>query len=132
MLNALWIFMGGGLGTLARWGLSGLVARNWGETFPLGTLVINITGSFIIGLFAGLTGPDGRWLAPPSLRQFFMLGLCGGYTTFSSFSLQTLALAEDEQWFKAGANIVLSLVLCLAAVWLGDALAQYLNSTKGN
>jgi len=132
MLNALWIFIGGGLGTLARWGLSGWVARNWGETFPLGTLVINITGSFVIGLFAGLTGPEGRWLASPSLRQFFMLGVCGGYTTFSSFSLQTLALAEDHQWFKAGANIVLSLILCLAAVWLGDALAQYLNSTKGN
>jgi CrcB protein len=132
MLNALWIFIGGGLGTLGRWGLSGFVARNWGETFPLGTLVINITGSFIIGLFAGLTGPDGRWLAPPSFRQFFMIGICGGYTTFSSFSLQTLTLAEDNQWFRAGANVVLSLVLCLVAVWLGDALAQYLNSTKGN
>jgi CrcB protein len=132
MLNALWIFMGGGLGTLARWGLSGFVARRWGETFPLGTLVINVSGSFVIGLFAGLTGPDGRWLAPPSFRQFFMLGICGGYTTFSSFSLQTLTLAEDNQWFKAGANVVLSVVLCLAAVWLGNALAFHLNSTKGN
>ncbi len=132
MLNALWIFMGGGLGTLARWGLSGFVARRWGETFPLGTLVINVSGSFVIGLFAGLTGPDGRWLAPPSFRQFFMLGICGGYSTFSSFSLQTLTLAEDNQWFKAGANVVLSLVLCLTAVWLGHALAFYLNSSKGN
>ena len=132
MLNALWIFIGGGLGTLARWGLSGFVARHWGETFPLGTLVINITGSFAIGLFAGLTGPDSRWLASPSFRQFFMLGICGGYTTFSSFSLQTLSLAQEEQWFRAGANVVLSVVLCLAAVWLGNALAQYLGSTKGN
>ena len=132
MLNALWIFIGGGIGTLARWGLSGFVARNWGETFPLGTLVINVSGSFVIGLFAGLTGPDGRWLASSSFRQFFMLGICGGYTTFSSFSLQTLTLAEDNQWFKAGANIVLSVVLCLVAVWLGNALAFYLNSTKGN
>lgn len=132
MLNALWIFVGGGIGTLARWGLSGFVARNWGETFPLGTLVINISGSFVIGLFAGLTGPEGRWLAPPTFRQFFMLGICGGYTTFSSFSLQTLTLAEDNQWFKAGANVLLSVALCLMAVWLGNALAFYLNSTKGN
>jgi CrcB protein len=132
MLNALWIFIGGGLGTLARWGLSGFVARYWGETFPVGTLVINITGSFAIGLFAGLTGPDGRWLAPSSFRQFFMLGICGGYTTFSSFSLQTLALAQNNQWFKAGANILLSVALCLGAVWLGNALALSLNSTKGH
>ena len=132
MLNALWIFMGGGLGTLARWGLSGFVARHWGETFPVGTLVINVTGSFVIGLFAGLTGPDGRWLASPSFRQFFMLGICGGYTTFSSFSLQTLSLAQEEQWFRAGANVVLSVVLCLAAVGLGNALAQFLSSTRGN
>jgi CrcB protein len=133
MLNALWIFIGGGLGTLARWGLSGLVARSsWGETFPLDTLVINITGSFAIGLFAGLTGPDGRWLASPSFRQFFMLGICGGYTTFSSFSLQTLALAQNNQWVKAGTNILLSVLLCLGAVWLGNALALSLNSTKGH
>jgi len=132
MMNALWLFIGGGLGTLARWGLSGFVARNWGETFPLGTLVINVTGSFVIGFFAGLTGPDGRWFASPAFRQFFMLGVCGGYTTFSSFSLQTLTLAQGNQWLRAGANIVLSVVLCLAAVWLGNALAFHLNSTKGN
>ena len=132
MLNGLLVFIGGGLGTVARWGLSGFVARHWGETFPLGTLVINVTGSFAIGLFAGLTGPDGRWLAPASFRQFFMLGICGGYTTFSSFSLQTLSLAEDNQWFKAGSNVVLSLVLSLVAVWLGNALSFHLNPAKGN
>ncbi len=132
MLNAVWLFIGGGLGALARWGVSGFVARHWGETFPLGTLVVNVTGSFIIGLFATLTGPEGRLLAPASFRQFFMLGVCGGYTTFSSFSLQTLTLAEDNQWIEAGVNAVLSLVLCLMAVWLGHALALHLNSTKGN
>jgi len=123
MLNAVWLFIGGGLGALARWGVSGFVARHWGETFPLGTLVVNVTGSFIIGLFATLTGPEGRLLAPASFRQFFMLGVWGGYTTFSSFSLQTLTLAESNQWFEAGVNAVLSLVLFLMAVWLGHALA---------
>src|SRR5215468_3512024 len=113
MWNALWIFVGGGLGSLARWGVSGLIANRVGETFPWGTIVVNVTGSFIIGLFATVTGPDGRWLAPATLRQFFMVGVCGGYTTFSSFSLQTLALAQDGQWFRAGANCVLSFVLCV-------------------
>ena len=132
MWNALWIFIGGSLGTLARWGLSGFVANRIGETFPWGTLFINVSGSFVIGLFVGATGPEGRWMAPPSLRQFFMLGICGGYTTFSSFSLQTLNLAEDGEWFKAGGNAVLSLVLCLLGVWLGHVLALELNSMKGS
>lgn len=130
MLNALGIFVGGGLGTLARWGASGLVARYWGETFPFGTLVVNVSGSFAIGLFVALTGPEGRWLAPPSFRQFFTLGVCGGYTTFSSFSLQTLNLAREGEWLKAGANSVLSLVLCLIAVWLGHVLGMALNQPK--
>lgn len=128
MWNALWIFVGGGLGSLARWWASAFIATRVGETFPWGTLSVNVTGSFVIGLFATATGPDGRWLAPASFRQFFMLGICGGYTTFSSFSLQTLSLAEDGQWFKAGANSVLSLVLCLVGVWLGHLLGSVLNS----
>ena len=128
MWNALWIFVGGGLGSLARWWASAFIATRVGETFPWGTLSVNVTGSFVIGLFATATGPEGRWLAPASFRQFFMLGICGGYTTFSSFSLQTLSLAEDGQWFKAGANSVLSLVLCLVGVWLGHLLGSVLNS----
>ncbi|MCW5557947.1 MAG: fluoride efflux transporter CrcB [Verrucomicrobiae bacterium] len=132
MLNAMLIFLGGGLGSLVRWGLSGFVARHWGETFPWGTLVINVTGSFAIGLFATLTGPEGRFLAPIAFRQFFMIGVCGGYTTFSSFSLQTLNLVEEGQMFRAGANVVLSILLCLIAVWLGHVLALALHSAKGN
>ena len=129
MWNALWIFIGGGLGSLARWGVSGLIANTRiGETFPWGTLFVNVSGSFAIGLFASLTGPDGRWLASDKFRQFFMIGICGGYTTFSSFSWQTLALAENGQWFRAAANSVLSVVLCLVGVWLGHLLATVLNN----
>ena len=129
MWNALWIFVGGGLGSLARWGASGFIANAVGETFPWGTLIVNVSGSFVIGLFATLTGPEGRWLVRDSFRQFFMLGICGGYTTFSSFSWQTLTLAEDGQWFKAGANSMLSLMLCLAGVWLGSLVASTINSS---
>jgi len=129
MWNALWIFVGGGLGSLVRWGVSGWIANAIGETFPWGTLLVNISGSFVIGLFGTLTGPEGRWLVPASFRQFFMLGICGGYTTFSSFSLQTLTLTEDGQWFKATANCVLSLLLCLLGVWLGHLLATAINSS---
>lgn len=132
MLNALWIFLGSGLGGVARWGASGFIAARLGETFPWGTLVVNVSGSFVLGFFATLTGPDGRFLAPSSVREFFMLGLCGGYTTFSSFSLQTLTLAREGEWFRAGANAVLSMVLCLAGVWLGHVLAAAWNASKGS
>lgn len=131
MLNAVWIFVGGGLGSLARWWASGFVANHIGQTFPWGTLFVNVTGSFIIGLFSTLTGPQGRILASASFRQFFMLGVCGGYTTFSSFSLQTLNLAGEGEWFRAGANATLSLVLCLVGVWLGHVTALAMNSMKG-
>jgi CrcB protein len=128
MMNALWIFVGGGLGSLARWGASGFIANTIGETFPWGTLLVNVSGSFVIGLFAAVTGPEGRWLVSNSFRQFFILGICGGYTTFSSFSLQTLTLAQDGQWFKAGLNCVLSLLLCLVGVWLGYVLGSAINA----
>jgi CrcB protein len=130
MWNAFWIFIGGGFGSLARWGVSGLIANKIGQTFPWGTLVVNITGSFIIGLFATATAPDGRWLVKDSFRLFFTLGICGGYTTFSSFSLQTLTLAQDGEWLKAGGNAVLSVVLCLLGVWLGHALAVFINGRQ--
>ena len=128
MWNALWIFIGSGLGGLARWGASGLIANRFGQTFPWGTLFVNVSGSFVIGLFATVTGPEGRWLAAPTFRQFFMLGICGGYTTFSSFSLQTLTLAQDGEWFRAAANSVLSVALCLAGVWAGHLIAAAINS----
>lgn len=123
MAPYIWIAAGGALGSVARFWISGVVARHFGEAFPWGTLLVNVTGSFIVGFFATLTEPEGRWLVAPSVRQFVMIGVLGGYTTFSAFSLQTLTLARDGEWFYAGANAVLSLVLCLVAVWLGHVLA---------
>jgi fluoride exporter len=127
----LWVMLGSALGGLARYWLSGLAAHHVGETFPVGTLIVNVTGSFIIGFFATLTGPDGRVFVGMDARQFVMTGVCGGYTTFSSFSLQTLNLARDGEMALAGANAVLSLVLCLVAVWLGHIAANALNQLKG-
>ena len=101
-------------------------------TFPWGTIIVNITGCFIIGFFNTLTGTESRWMVSPATRTFFILGVCGGYTTFSSFSLQTLNLINDGEWLYAGANILFSLALCLAGVWLGHVSAVCLNSMKGN
>src|SRR5512146_2471318 len=118
MLGYLWVAIGGALGSVARYWFSGIIARHFGETFPWGTALVNITGSFVIGFFAAMTAPDGRWLVPAWFRQqFFMLGICGGYTTFSSFRLQTLNLMEDGEWLYAGGNVLISVICCLAAVW---------------
>jgi CrcB protein len=130
MISYLWIALGGALGTTARYWLSGAVARAIGETFPWGTLLVNVSGSFVIGIFVALTGPDGRWFVGSTARQFVMIGMCGGYTTFSSFSLQTLNLANGGDWFRAAANIGLSVALCLIAVWVGVALAGMINAMK--
>jgi CrcB protein len=128
----LWVALGGALGTVARYAGSSLAAGLFGETFPFGTLIINVVGSFVIGFFATVTGPDGRMLVPGDARQFVMVGLCGGFTTFSSFSYQTLTLAQDGEFVRAGANVVGSVVLCLLAVWLGWAAGQGLNAIKGS
>jgi CrcB protein len=132
MLAYLWVAIGGALGSVARFGLNGLISARFGETFPWGTLTINVTGSFLIGVFAAFSDADGRVLASPGVRQFLMIGVCGGYTTFSSFSLQTLRLVQDREWLYAGGNILLSVALCLVAVWLGYALGATFNSMKGN
>jgi fluoride exporter len=125
-----WVAVGSALGGVARFWFSGIAARLWGETFPWGTLLINVTGSFVIGFFATLTGPDGRVFVGSTTRQFVMVGICGGYTTFSSFSLQSLNLLNNGEWFSAGSYIGGSAALCLFAVWVGQALAVGLNSLK--
>jgi CrcB protein len=130
MVTYLWVAVGAAIGGVGRYWLSGVVADWLGETFPWGTLVINVTGSFVIGFFASLTGPDGRVLVSTNMRQFVMVGICGGYTTFSSFSLQTLNLARDGELLYAGGNITLSVVLCLIAVWLGYIAATSLNQLR--
>ena len=134
LTNTLVIYLsiaaGSALGGMARYFCSGVAARLFGETFPWGTLLVNVTGSFLIGFFATLTGPDGRIFAGSTMRQFVMLGIFGGFTTFSSFSLQTLNLVQDGEFLHAGGNIVGSIILCLVAVWLGHILALSINAMK--
>ena len=127
MFSYLVVAIGGAIGSVARFWASGAIAQRFGESFPAGTLLVNVSGCFVIGFFAALTGPDGRILASPTFRQFFMIGVLGGYTTFSSFSLQTLALAREGESFLAAFNAAGSLVFCLFAVWLGDYLAMLFN-----
>jgi fluoride exporter len=122
MSALLWVALGSAIGGMGRYWCSGAVARRYGEQFPWGTLFVNVVGSLIIGLFTGL-GPDGTNLADPGIRQFVMAGICGGYTTFSSFSLQTLNLARDGQWRRVWANIIISAATCFMAVWIGFAVA---------
>ena len=130
MASYIWIAVGSALGGVARYWCSGVAARLVGETFPWGTIAVNVIGSFIIGFFATLTGPDGRVYLGTTGRQFVMVGICGGYTTFSSFSLQTLNLMNDGEWFRAGANIGLSVLCCLIAVWVGHVAAMSMNAMK--
>jgi CrcB protein len=130
MESYLWVARGSALGGVARYWCSGVAARLFGETFPWGTVIVNIVGSFVIGFFATLTGPDGRVYASSIVRQFVMLGICGGYTTFSSFSLQTLNLMNDGEWLRAGGNVVVSVVCCMVAVWIGHVLASGLGALR--
>ena len=117
------IAAGSALGGVTRFWLSGVIDGRTGGTFPWGTLAVNVTGSFLIGYYATLAGTGGRF-GRPEVRQFFMTGFCGGYTTFSAFSLQTMALAREGEWLKAGANVLISVALNLAAVAAGHVAAR--------
>jgi len=127
LLTYLLVALGGALGSMARQWSGVMAARYWGVAFPWGTLAINVLGSLVIGAFAALTDVNGRWPMSGFARQFVMVGICGGYTTFSSFSLQTLTLMSDGLWLEAGLNIMLSVALCLVSVALGHFLAMQLN-----
>jgi CrcB protein len=113
---------------MARYWCTGAAARLFGETFPWGTLLINVLGSFVIGLFVTLTGPGGRYIVDPNIRLLVAVGFCGGYTTFSAFSLQTLVLMQEGEWLYAGLYIAASLIVCLLAVWLGNVMAHQLSA----
>jgi CrcB protein len=123
----LWIGLGSALGGMARYACQGWAARLISETFPWGTLIVNIVGCGFIGFFATFTSADGRLLVGTPIRQFVMVGICGGYTTFSSFSLETLNMARDGQWSKVAGYVLGSLVFCLVGVWLGHEAAVAVN-----
>lgn len=119
MLTYLWIAIGSALGGMARYASSRALTLRFGETFPWGTLAVNVIGSLVIGFVAALSGRDSRVMISPNARQFMMVGLCGGFTTFSSFSLQTLELIRNRDFAEAGGNILLSVAACMAAVAIG-------------
>jgi CrcB protein len=119
MIVYFWVALGGAIGSVARFTATVAAARLWGERFPWGTIGINVFGSFVIGAFAALTAPTGALPGSANLRALVMVGLCGGFTTFSAFSLQTLLLARGGAWVAAAANVLLSVALCLVAVTLG-------------
>src|SRR4030095_12446567 len=113
MWNYFWIAVGGALGTVARFWFSGLIARQAGDAFPWGTLFVNVSVSLVIGFVASYFGPESRFLGGASVREFVMIGILGGYTTFSAFSLQTLNLAREGNWLAAGGCALAPLCLCM-------------------
>jgi CrcB protein len=120
------VMIGGAIGSAMRYAMSTWIAEATHSTFPWGTLCVNVTGSFVIGFFTGLTGPDGPLLVSPVVRAFVTIGILGGFTTFSSFSLQTMLLVEDGQWFSAAGNVISSVALCLVAAGAGIASVNVL------
>jgi fluoride exporter len=122
MEKFLFIGLGGFLGSIGRYWFSTLVYKWLGESFPYGTLSVNIIGSFIIGLF--MTMLDERFLAQPELRLFLVVGLLGGFTTFSSFSFETVALLKAGNFLYAAANVFVSVAVCLIFTWLGTIIGK--------
>ncbi|HEY0306815.1 MAG TPA: fluoride efflux transporter CrcB [Acidobacteriaceae bacterium] len=120
----LWVAVGSALGGIMRYALTRLTLAISAD-FPFGTIFINIAGSFVIGYFGALTLQSGRYAVSDNLRLFVMVGICGGFTTFSSFSMQTFDLLRTGAWGRAMANIVVSVVLCLAAVAAGHLLGEH-------
>ncbi len=128
--SCLMVMLGGAFGSLARYLLS-VLASPISRSLPWGTILINVSGSFVIGLFGTLTLASGRFPVSENLRLLVMIGICGGFTTFSSFSLQTLDLMRAGAMTRAALNIALSVVLCVAAVAIGHMIASRLNGGAG-
>lgn len=121
LISAVVVGSGGFLGALARYGLSGLVHRQLPlTTFPYGTLMVNLLGSLVIGVIAGLT--ESRQLFGPAFRTFTLIGILGGFTTFSTFTYETFAMIRDDQLLRAAANIGMHVILGLTLLWLGYSL----------
>ena len=123
-MNGTLVFLGGGIGAFARYWLQGLIYRLFGTTFPYGTVSVNVIGCFLIGVL--LFGLEDRFLLSPSLRLFLTIGVLGGFTTFSSFSFETIALARDGELLVAGLNIIANVALCLTATYVGIILEKSL------
>ena len=121
------VALGSIVGAVARFLVSVLSVSQFGDGFPWGTLFVNVTGSFAIGFYAALTGPDGRLFASPRQRQFVMVGICGGYTTFSAFSLETLRFVQSGKVETAFIYLLVSAVTWIASVWIGHAWAARIN-----
>jgi CrcB protein len=117
------VALGGALGSVARHWCSLTMGARFGAAFPWGTIIVNIVGSFAIGVLAALLDADTARVQ--SGREFLMVGVLGGYTTFSAFSLQTLTLLREEKIAWAAANVVVSVVACLVAVALGYFIARF-------
>lgn len=128
MAATLWIALGGAIGSVLRYWIA-VWAVPISRLLPMGTILINIAGSFAIGLFGALTLAHGRYPVPEPARLFFMVGVCGGFTTFSSFSLQTFDLLRVGAPGRALANIAISVVLCLAAVAVGYSAGARISGT---
>lgn len=126
MFIYLLIALGGALGSVARHWVSEVIAARLDGPFPWGTFLVNVTGCLVIGFLATFAGPGGRPFASSETRYFLMTGVCGGYTTFSAFSLQTLTLLRDGNTARAAAYVVGSVGLCLLGVWLGYLLGAAL------
>jgi CrcB protein len=127
-----WVAIGSALGGMARHWCTAVATAWFGAKFPWGTLFINISGSFVIGFFFAISGPNGRFDASTNVKIFVMTGLCGGYTTFSAFSLQTLSLFQQGDWFRGSAYIGASVLLCVVGVWAGYALAMAINPASSS
>ncbi len=123
-MSYLWVAVGGALGSMGRYAVGRAVARFGDGAFPWSTLIVNVSGSLLIGFLAGLAAADGRAVLSSDARAFLLVGVLGGFTTFSSFSLETLDLVRDGHWMGATLNVLASVGLCLLAVSIGFAAAS--------